>query len=148
MPKVSDSRVIRMPRKDIYRLLMNIEAYPDFIPFIRAARIVERRGHESIAEISIGLGNIGFTYKCRVTETPYDEINIVDIAGPFRFLRARLTFEDEGSGSTRVGYHFESQFRSRAMNLIADPVFNVKLKGTLAGVEKFILKKKNPRKPR
>lgn len=143
MPKVSDSRIIRMPRKEIYKLLMNIEAYPDFIPFIRAARIVEKHGNESLAEISIGLGNIGFSYKCRITETPYDEINIVDIAGPFRFLRARLTFEDAGSGRTRVGYYFESQFRSRTMNVIADPIFNVKLKSTLSGVEKFIMKGKN-----
>lgn len=142
MPKVSDSRIIRMPRKEIYRVLMDIEAYPDFIPFIRAARILEKHGHESIAEISIGLGNIGFTYKCRVIETPFDEINIADVSGPFRFLRARLTFKDEGAGRTRVGYYFESQFRSRAMNVIADPIFNVKLKSTLSSVEKFILKRK------
>lgn len=142
MPKVRDSRIIRMPRKEIYKLLMDIEAYPDFIPFIRAARILEKHGRESIAEISIGLGNIGFTYKCRVTETPYEEINIADISGPFRFLRARLTFEDDGAGRTRVRYYFESQFRSRTMNAIADPIFNVKLKSTLSSIEKFILGRK------
>ncbi len=142
MPKVSDSRVIKMARKDIYKLLMDIEAYPKFIPFIRAARVLEKKGHETRAEISIGLGNIGFSYKCLITDAPYDEINIVDLAGPFKYLRARLTFEDEGNGRTRVGYHFESQFRSRTMNAIADPIFNLKLKTTLANVEKFILRKR------
>lgn len=142
MPKVSETRVIKMARKDIYKILMDIEAYPGFIPFIRAARILEKKGNETRAEISIGLGNIGFSYKCAITETPYDEINIVDIAGPFKYLRARLTFADEGQGRTRVGYFFESQFRSRTMNAIADPIFNLKLKSTLANVEKFILRKK------
>lgn len=138
MPKVSDSRIIRMPRKELYKILMDMEKYPAFIPFIRAARILEKNGHDTLAEISVGLGNIGFVYKCRVTETRYDEINIVDIAGPFRFLRARLKFEDAGAGRTRVEYYFESQFKSRAMNAIADPIFNIKLKSTLANVEKFI----------
>lgn len=131
-----------MPRRELYKLLMAIEEYPRFIPFIRAARILEKKGSETLAEISIGLGNIGFVYKCRVTETPFDEINIVDVAGPFRFLKARLTFEDAGTGRTKVGYEFESQFRSRTMNAIADPIFNVKLKSTLANVEKFILRRK------
>ena len=142
MPKVSDSRIIRMPRREIYKVLMDMERYPSFIPFIRGARILERQGRDTLAEISIGLGNIGFTYKCKVTETPFDEINIVDVSGPFKFLRARLTFEDAGEGSTKVGYHFESQFRSRTMNAIADPIFNLKLKSTLASVEKFILRRK------
>ena len=142
MPKISDSRIIKMPRKELYKALMAMQEYPNFIPFIRAARILEKNGPETLAEISVGLGNIGFVYKCRVTETPFDEINIVDVAGPFRFLKARLTFEDAGAGRTKVGYDFESKFKSRTMNAIADPIFNIKLKSTLANVERFILRRR------
>ncbi|HYD17445.1 MAG TPA: type II toxin-antitoxin system RatA family toxin [Patescibacteria group bacterium] len=143
MPKVSDTRIIDVPRKELFRLLMDMEHYPEFIPFVRAARILAREGHETLAEIGIGLGTIGFNYKCRVTDKAHEEIDIVAVEGPFRYLRARLTFEDAGPGRTKVGYFFDSQFRSRTMNAIADPVFNIHLKSTLASVEKFILRRRS-----
>lgn len=142
MPTVDDSRLIRRPKKQVYRFLMAIEEYPKFIPFIRAARVVEKKGDVTIADVSVGLGPIGFVYRCRIVETPFDEINISAIDGPFRHLKARLTFEEQGRDATLVGYHFSSQFKSSAMNAIADPIFSGQLKSTLALAEKYIKRQK------
>jgi len=142
MPKIHDSRVIAMPKRKIYDLMMDIEAYPRFIPFIRAARILSREGDSLTAEIRVGVPGLAFTYRCEVTATPHDEINVRDIAGPFRFLKAHMAFSD-APGGTRVDYHFESQFKSHMMNAVADPIFTPLLQSTLAGVEKFIKRRKS-----
>lgn len=140
MPKISDSRTVSLPREKIYALMMDIEKYPSFIPFIRAARFTKRGEKESHARLRLGVAGIGFSYTCKIVETPYDEILIHAIEGPFEHLRARLTFEDAGKGKTRIGYEFESRFRSRRMNAVVDPIFNTLLKNTLRDVERYILR--------
>lgn len=144
MPKVSDTRLIGLPRKQVYQFMMDVERYPDFIPFVQKVRIVEKDGPVTLADLAIGLGPFKFTYRSRIEETPFEEINIRDVPGegPFAHLRSKLTFEDRGKDGTLVGYHFSSQFRSRSMNALADPIFDIALKNTLAEVERAIMKKK------
>lgn len=141
MPKVSDSRIVPLPREKAYELMMDIEKYPSFIPFIRAARFTKRGKEESHARVSLGIAGIGFSYACKIVERPCDEIIIHATEGPFEHLRARLTFEDAGKGKTRISYEFESRFRSRRMNAVIDPVFNALLKNTLRDVEDYIRRK-------
>ncbi len=142
MPKVSEMRLIDVPRKQVYKILMDITLYPEFIPFVQKVRVVEQEGTVTVADLKIGFGPIGFSYRCRIEETPFEEINIRDVSGPFEHLEARLTFTEKGKGLTLVGYYFSSQFRSGTMNAIADPLFETRLKSTLRGVERYIEKQK------
>lgn len=142
MPKVRDSRIFNLPKQEIYALMMDIESYPDFIPFVRRVKIVEQRGGVTIADIRIGVTGLDFTYRCAITETPYDHISIRDVAGPFAYLRCAMTFEEIAGDQTRVIYDFDSQFKSRLMNRVADPVFNVVLKSTLDDVQRFLRRRR------
>lgn len=142
MPTVHDSRVFDLPQADIYALLMDIEAYPAFIPFVRAVRIVRQEGNVTEADIRIGIKGLDFTYRCAINETPIEKITVRDIAGPFKFLHCEMRFDPVSKTKTRVTYAFESQFKNRLMNRVADPVFNVVLKSTLAEVEKFLARRR------
>ena len=142
MPKVRDSRIFNLPKQDIYALMMDIERYPDFIPFIRRLKIVAQEGAVTTADIRIGVTGLDFTYRCAITETPHDRISIRDVSGPFAYLRCEITFEEIAPDQTRVVYDFDSQFKSRLMNRVADPVFNVVLKSTLAEVQRFLRRRR------
>lgn len=142
MPKVKDTRLVNLPRKQVYKELMDIEQYPKFIPFVQKVRIVEKEENITVADLKIGFGPVGFSYRCRIAEKLFEEIHIKDISGPFEFLEAKLTFEEKEKNSTLVGYYFSSQFKSRTMNKISDPIFNQSLKSFLSGVEKYLLRKK------
>ncbi len=138
MPKVHDSRIVSIPRKQAFALMMDIEKYRKFIPFIRRVRILAREGNVTEAEIRVGLPAMSFTYRCEITADPYESIHIRDLAGPFRFLKCAILFEDAGHGQTRIDYNFESKFRSRLMNAVADPLFSALLGTTLAEVQRHI----------
>lgn len=138
MPKVRDSRIFNLPKGEIYTLMMDIERYPDFIPFVRRLKIVARTGDVVTADIRIGVTGLDFSYRCAITERPYERISIRDISGPFDYLRCEITFEEIAPDKTRVVYDFDSQFKSRLMNRVADPVFNVVLKSTLSEVQRFL----------
>jgi len=142
MPKVRDSRIFDLPLRDIYALMMDIERYPDFIPFVRQLKIVSQQGAVTQADIRIGITGLDFSYRCAITEQPYERIDIRDVAGPFAYLRCTISFEALAPDKTRVTYDFDSQFKSRLMNRVADPVFNVVLKTTLAEVQRFLKRRR------
>ena len=138
MPKVHDSRIIPLSRKQAFAVMMDIEKYPAFIPFIRAVRILKDEPPVTEAEIRVGLPGIAFTYRCRITADAPASIHIHDIAGPFRYLKCTILFEDAGPGKTRIDYSFESKFRSSLMNAATDHLFSALLKTTLPEVIKYI----------
>lgn len=142
MPAAEDSRVFPLPKRDMYALLMDIENFPSYVPYIRAAQVVSRKGAVSVAEIDVGVTGLHFSYRCEITETPYEKISIRDISGPFEYLRCEMLFEALDASHTRVTYRFASRFRSRLMNAVADPVFSVQLKSTLRDLERFIRRRK------
>lgn len=138
MPSAEDSRVFVLPKDEIYALLMDVENFPAYVPYIRAARLVEKRGRVTVAEVTVGVPGLHFTYRCEITETPTDKIVIRELSGPFEYLRCEMLFEALDPKRTRVTYRFSSRFRSRLMNAVADPVFSVQLKSTLRALESFI----------
>lgn len=146
MPSIKDSRIFDLPQAEIYALLMDMENFPAYVPYIRKGRIVEKHGNISIGELTVGIRTLHFTYRCEVTETPYERIAIRELSGPFKSLRCEMLFEALDKNRTRVTYSFESQFHSRLMNKIADPVFSVQLKSTLRDLDRFIRSRNRSRK--
>ena len=142
MPKVRDSRIFNLPAQEIYTLMMDMERYPDFIPFVRRVKILGQKNGVTTADIRIGVTGLDFSYRCAITETPYERISIRDVSGPFAYLRCEITFEEIADDQTRVVYDFDSQFKSRLMNRLADPVFNVVLQSTLAEVQRFLQRRR------
>lgn len=100
--------------------------------------MLERRGRVTLAEITVGVPALHFTYRCEVTETPFDKITVKDISGPFEYLRCEMLFDALDENRTRVTYRFESKFRSRLMNRVADPIFDAQLRTTLRDLERYI----------
>lgn len=138
MPKAEDSRIFNLPQAEIYALMMDVAHFPAYVPYIRAARVLERRGHVTLAEITVGVPALHFTYRCEVTETPFDKITVKDISGPFEYLHCEMLFDALDEKRTRVTYRFESKFRSRLMNRVADPIFDAQLRTTLRDLERYI----------
>lgn len=138
MPSVEDSRIFDLPKAEIYALLMDVENFSGYVPYICAAHVIEKHGAITIAEVTVGVPRLHFTYRCEITETPTDRIMIRELSGPFEYLRCEMLFEALEENRTRITYRFSSRFRSRLMNAVADPVFSVQLKSTLRELERFI----------
>jgi len=143
MPHVRDSRIFDLPQREIYALLMDIEAYPDFIPFVRQVKIISQvKNRQTVADIRIGTRGLDFSYRCLIEESLYDRIAVRDVSGPFSYLRCEMILKPLSARQTEVTYIFESQFRSRLMNRLADPVFNIVLKKTLGDVARYLRRRR------
>ena len=67
MPKASVKRLIECKKKDLIDLVLDIEKYPEFVPFCFGAKIYENKSEgdltKIIADLTIGKGPFKDTYK-------------------------------------------------------------------------------------
>ena len=70
MPKASVKRLIECKKKDLIDLVLDIEKYPEFVPFCFGAKVHENKNEgdltKIIADLTIGKGPFKDTYKSDV----------------------------------------------------------------------------------
>ena len=70
MPQASVKRLIECEKKDLIKLVLDIEKYPEFVPFCFDAKIYENKNEgdytKIIADLTIGKGPFKDTYKSEV----------------------------------------------------------------------------------
>ena len=70
MPKASVKRLIECEKDDLIKLVLDIEKYPEFVPFCFDAKVYEEKNQgdliKIIADLTIGKGPFKDTYKSDV----------------------------------------------------------------------------------
>ena len=70
MPKASVKRSINCKKEQLIDLVLDIEKYPEFVPFCVAAKVYEKKEKDNllliIADLTIGKGPFKDTYKSDV----------------------------------------------------------------------------------
>jgi len=120
-----ESRFIECSAGRMFDVVMDIEAYPRFLPWVSGARILSRGDGELEAELIANLA--GFEQSFRTVDR-YIRPKLIEIGlreGPFKVLESLWTFEDFGERRCRVHFSIEFEFRSRLLSVVASPVFSV-----------------------
>ena len=79
MPKASVKRLIECKKEDLINLVLDIEKYPEFVPFCYAAKIHKTLEKDNqikiIADLTIGKGPFKDTYKSDVRYNKNEDID-------------------------------------------------------------------------
>ncbi len=67
MPRHTEQQLSPYTPKQLFDLVVDIEKYPQFLPWCRAARILERNENEFLGELVISFAHITESYTSRVT---------------------------------------------------------------------------------
>ena len=97
MPKASVKRLIECKKKDLIDLVLDIEKYPEFVPFCFDAKIYENKNEGDlimiIADLTIGKGPFKDTYKSDVVlNKKKNTIFVKNIDGPLNHLSNNCIF--------------------------------------------------------
>jgi ribosome-associated toxin RatA of RatAB toxin-antitoxin module len=122
--RIQRSAVVSYSVEQMFGLVNDVEAYPEFLPHCRGARVLERGEREIKARIELAKGALrkSFTTLNRLEAPNRIEMRLVD--GPFRRLHGAWHFIDLGAGKTRVMLDLEFEFSSRLVALALGPIFN------------------------
>ena len=121
MPKASVKRLIECKKKDLINLVLDIESYPEFIPFCYDAKIYKTKDEGDvkniIADLTIGKGPFKDTYKSDVTfNKKKDSIYVKNIEGPLNHLSNNWSFSDKQNGITEVIFDIDFEIKNKFLN--------------------------------
>lgn len=118
MQQVRKSAVVPYSPRDMYNLVADIEAYPQFLPWCVAAVVLGRRGNQVTARLSLAKAGVRHAFTTRNTLHEDRRIDMNLVEGPFRSLAGHWRFEPAPGGAlVTLDLHFEFASKLLAMTL-------------------------------
>ena len=104
MKRISRSAIVEHPPEALYALVDDIDAYPRFLPWCRAARVHERTAERTIATLTVGPKGLRYELTTENRNRPHEAIDMRLLTGPFRRLEAHWRFERLGPRAARIEF--------------------------------------------
>jgi ribosome-associated toxin RatA of RatAB toxin-antitoxin module len=123
MREVKRSALIAEAPARMYRLINDIERYPEFVPYCTAARIESRKGNEVVATLSIKRGPLRAEFTTRNLLEPDRRVLMQFVSGPFRVLEGLWTLTPLGELGCRVEFEMRFEFANRLTSALFEPLF-------------------------
>lgn len=128
MPAYSEVRHAPYTPKQIFDLVADIERYPEFLPWCRAARVTERKPEYFVGELIISFSHLTERYASKVIPTaPQGDgegsIEVALVNGPFKHLFNHWRFEPAANGGTDIHFAVDFEFKSKLLNSLIGGLF-------------------------
>lgn len=127
MPAYRETRQLPYTPRELFDLVIDIERYPEFLPWCRGARILERHPDYVIGELIISFSHLTERYSSRIVATPPagdqpGTIAVSLVKGPFSHLSNDWRFAPS-AGGTELSFAVDFAFRSRVLNGLIGSLF-------------------------
>ncbi|KAA0683959.1 type II toxin-antitoxin system RatA family toxin [Roseomonas genomospecies 6] len=124
MPTHAEKKVLPYTPEQMYRLVADVEKYPEFLPWCLAARIRRREGNVMYADLVIGFKMVRERFTSRVElDEENRRINVQYTEGPFQYLNNHWIFTPH-EGGVCVDFYVDFEFRSKMLQKIMGVLFN------------------------
>ena len=127
MPKASVRRLIECSKNQLIDLVLDIEKYPEFVPFCLDAHVYEKNEESNliliIADLTIGKGPFKDTYKSEVKFNKKDSsIKVINIGGPLNHLENIWYFIEHENG-TEISFEIDFEIENKFLNIVMTKSF-------------------------
>jgi len=127
MPKASVKRLIECKKDQLIDLVLDIEKYPEFVPFCLGSQVYEKNKEGNltliIADLTIGKGPFKDTYKSDVKfDKENSTINVTNIGGPLNHLENNWKFI-ETEGGTEISFDIDFEIENKFLNVLMSKSF-------------------------
>lgn len=135
MPRHSETRHLPYSPEQMFDLVADIARYPEFLPWVAAARVRSHSATEMTADLIVGFSGLNERFTSRVRKERPAQLTVEYVDGPLKFLRNAWSFAADGTGGCEIGFEVEFAFRSRIFEVVAGQVFDRALRHMIAAFE-------------
>ena len=127
MPKASVTRHIEREKQKLIDFVLDIEKYPEFIPFCIDSKVYERKDLKDeitiIADLTIGKKPFVDTYKSDVRYYKKEDIiHVTNIGGPLKHLENNWKFIQKDN-FTEVHFDVDFEIKNKFLDMIMTKSF-------------------------
>ena len=128
MSSASIKKIIPCNKKNLIKMVLDIEQYPQFVPWCLEGIIHEKKETEDFIEIKadlkVGKKFINAIYSSLVLYSKKkDLITVVNIKGPLKYLKNEWRFK-EVNGKTQLEFIIDFELKNNFFNTIIKKYFN------------------------
>ena len=140
MSSASIKKIIPCKKKDLINMVLDIEKYPDFVPWCIEGKIHEKNESEDLIEIrgdlKVGKKFLNQTYTSLVLYyKDKDKILVTNIDGPLKHLQNEWRFK-EINDQTQLEFDIDFELKNNLFNTIIKKSFNLGLNKIADAFEK------------
>ena len=122
MPKASVKKFIECKKEQLIDLVLDIEKYPEFVPFCVGAKIYEKKEKDNllliVGDLTIGKGPFKDTYKSDVKYNKKENsIFVTNLDGPLKHLENTWHFKEENN-VTGVYFEVDFELKNEFLNIV------------------------------
>ena len=124
MSQINRSALMPFKQKDIFNLVNDVEAYPDFLPWCSSAKILEKAADQVLAKLTLKKMGVSYELVTRNRLSPFNFIDIELVEGPLQSLKGEWLFTELGDLGCKVEmslcFELKKQIIDRAIGSILE----------------------------
>ena len=125
MPIIQNTKHLPYTKSQLFDLVMDIDAYHEFLPFCTNSRIIHHPSNRLTAEITIVFTPFSVVYNSEITTMQSDSLSVIKVAaldGPFKHLSNIWRFNKEQDG-TLVEFMLDFELKSLLLESAMSKLF-------------------------
>ena len=107
----------------MYALVNDVQAYPEFLPWCRSTRVLERSPTHMRAKIEMALAGLSRSFTTLNTLVPAERIDLALVDGPFRHLEGHWRFEALSEAACKVHLDLSFEVANALFSMALSPAF-------------------------
>jgi coenzyme Q-binding protein COQ10 len=144
MSSASIKKIIHCSKKNLVDMILDIEKYPEFVPWCLEGKIYQKKETKDFIEINadlkVGKKIINETYSSLVLYSKKKNlINVTNIEGPLKYLKNEWKLK-EINNQTLLEFNIEFELKNSLLNMIMKNSFNFGLNRIVDAFEKRAIK--------
>jgi ribosome-associated toxin RatA of RatAB toxin-antitoxin module len=124
MTIVQKSALVKYSAGQMFDLVNDIEAYPQFLPWCSGSRIIKREGAIIEAELVIAKGGFKKSFSTRNKIDWGGRITVSLLDGPFSYLEGVWNFMPLRENASKISLDLEFEMSGKIANLAFGAVFS------------------------
>ena len=124
MPTHSETRILPYTAEQMFSLVMDIEKYPEFLPWCIGARINSKSKNDLDADVLIGYKMFREKFSSRVHFTRPKEVEVEYLKGPMRHQHNKWVFKDLKENECQIDFYVDFSLNAKLLESLVDQFFH------------------------
>ena len=124
MPNINRTALVNHSAEQMFQLVDDIAAYPEFLPWCGGAQEHNRSDDLVEASVVIQKGSINKSFTTQNRLTKPNSIKLALLDGPFKKLNGEWRFEALSDNACKITFTMDFEFSNRLVGMAVGPIFN------------------------
>ena len=124
MPAISRSALVMYSAEQMYQLINDVLAYPQFLPECSDSKIIFQDENSVTAALLVSKGGLKKWFTTENTLVTNEIVNLKLVDGPFKKLEGRWQLTPLSPDACKVNLDLEYEFSSKIIGLAFGRLFN------------------------